>query len=124
MLLLGREPGPAWHAPGLTGAAEVRAAMARISVVHDPGLEALFEERSIVGAQVRVTGPDGTEDEARVETTYGDVQQPMTDSDLDRKFRRLADGVIPGPNADAALEFIWNLERLDRIGALTALLEG
>lgn len=124
MVLLGREPGPRWHDPGLTADPGVAAAMARVTVVHDPGLEALFSEQSIVGARVRVTGPGGAEDEARVETSYGDVQRPMTDADLDAKFGRLAAETVSARAAEAARQFIWNLERLDRIAALTALLEG
>jgi 2-methylcitrate dehydratase PrpD len=124
MVLLDREPGPRWHDPALLTDPQVTAAMGKVAVVQDAGLEPLFVEQSIVGAAVTVTGPDGSQDRARVERTYGDVTQPMSDADLDSKFRRLAAETLAPDAAESALQAGWGLERLDRIGALTALLEG
>jgi 2-methylcitrate dehydratase PrpD len=122
MLLLGEPPGPGWHRPGLPESAPARAAMAKVRVRVEPGLEALFEDRSVVGAEVLVLGVDGSREQARVERPYGDEDHPMTDADLDAKFRSLAAGILTGPGADRALAWIRDLERLDRAARLGDLL--
>jgi 2-methylcitrate dehydratase PrpD len=123
MVLLGRTPGPRWHDPGLPAAPQVRHLMTKVALHADPGLDALFEERSIVGAAVRITGNDGHQACVRVESTYGDAAKPMSDADLESKFRRLAAESIASERAEAAIGLIRDLETLDGVTRLTALLQ-
>jgi 2-methylcitrate dehydratase PrpD len=124
MVLLGEAPGPAWHRPELPASAPVQAAMAKVRVEVDPGLDALFNEHAIVGAEVQVLGADGSRDQARVETPYGDEGNPMRDRDHTVKFRRLAEDILPDRDADRACACIQDLERLDRASRLGDLLIG
>ena len=124
MVLLGLEPGPRWHDPLLLESPGVRALMKKVALEEDPLMESLFSGQAIVGAQVRLAGPGGDQDQARIECAYGDARNPMTDADLEAKFLGLAAETIPPGQARPALDLIRDLQRLDRIGTLTALLQG
>jgi 2-methylcitrate dehydratase PrpD len=124
MVLLGIPPGPAWHDPALPGSAQVQAAMAKVTLQVDPRMETLFNEQSVVGAVVQVQDRAGSLADATVECAHGDQMQPMSDAQLEAKFRLLAAGVIPDADAGLAVQRIQDLEQLDRIASLAALLAG
>lgn len=124
MVLLGIPPGPAWHDPALIGSDRVRAAMAKVTLHVDPRMEALFNEQSVVGAVVRVQDRLGAVEEVTVERAHGDQMKPMSDAQLEAKFRLLAAGVIPEAGAGEAVRMIQELEQLDRVSSLAALLAG
>ena len=72
-------------------------------------------------ADVRVTLNDGTVLERRVEHAIGSLARPMSDADLDAKFRALCEPVLTGAMTNELLEACWNLDRADNAGALAAL---
>jgi 2-methylcitrate dehydratase PrpD len=120
MILLGLEPGPRWHDPHLLDSREVLDAMRKVDV----HMETLFNEQSIVGAEVQITGLDRSIEQSRIEVTYGDEKKPMSDADLEAKFLRLSAESIPGKSAETAVNFIQDLEHLGSIAELTGLLKG
>ena len=122
MMLLGITPGPAWHDPDLLGSPRVREAMKKVSLYVDPDMETLFESESIVGAVVQVKGSDGTSETVKIERSFGDELNPMSDSDLEAKFRLLANGNISIHSAERAIESIMGMENLDCIRDLGNLL--
>jgi 2-methylcitrate dehydratase PrpD len=124
LVLLGVAPGPGWYAPGLLDSLRVRAAMKKIVVHVDRDMESLFTENALVGADVQVRGADGSSESERIERAYGDDTRPMSDSDLESKFRGLAAGVVAEERAESAIGMIGTLEHLDRASTLTALLAG
>ena len=123
MTLLGLEPGPRWHDPHLLASPAVLGAMGKVTMTVDPDMESLFNDQSVVGASVQITGLDGTIEQARIDCAYGDEQKPMSDAALEAKFRRLSEESIPRGNAEAVIGTIRAMEHLDRIGRLTALLK-
>ncbi len=96
------------------------------AVVQDPVIAAL---RDRVTAEVR---PDLHEDQARVaivlkdgrrletfvEHAIGSVARPISDAELEAKVLGLADGVLPPDRARRLVELCWQVDRLDRAGAL------
>jgi 2-methylcitrate dehydratase PrpD len=122
MVLLGLEPGPRWHDPQLLGSREVLGAMTKVSLHADAHMETLFNDQSIVGAAVQLTGRDGSIEQSRIETTFGDEKRPMSDSDLETKFMRLSAESIAKKSAETAISLIQDMEHLSSIARLTALL--
>ncbi len=64
---------------------------------------------------------DGRQESVRVEYHRGHWRNPMSDAELNEKFRALARDVLPAGRADALLDTIWKLEELADLNALLAL---
>ena len=47
-----------------------------------------------------------------VEHAVGSVEHPMTDSDLEGKFTRLADGVLPADRIHRLMDLCWKVDTL------------
>jgi 2-methylcitrate dehydratase PrpD len=77
----------------------------RVTAIVDP---------SIKEDQVRVTVSmkDGRRLEKFVEHAVGSVEHPMSDSDLETKFSRLADGVLPQDRIHRLIDLCWKIETL------------
>ena len=48
----------------------------------------------------------------------GHARNPMTDADVESKFRDLSTGLLGPAAVDAALQGLWHLEDADRAGAV------
>ena len=70
------------------------------------------------GAEVTVRLQDGRSFVSRVEHCVGSASRPMTDSELERKFTGLAEGVIGPIRTREVIEMCWGVERLADVGAL------
>ncbi|QXI51241.1 MmgE/PrpD family protein [Pseudomonas alvandae] len=84
------------------------ALMEKTSVVEDPALTALFPRH--LANRVRVTLVSGEQVVSEMITGPGSVETPMTDSDFERKFRRMAMPHIDASAQAAVLEFVARLE--------------
>jgi len=51
----------------------------------------------------------------------GHFKNPLSDAELEDKFRSLACGPLPKAQADALLDRLWNLEELADVGELIRL---
>jgi 2-methylcitrate dehydratase len=60
---------------------------------------------------------------SQVDVPVGHPGNPMSDRDLEAKFRRLAAGRLNRPRIDRLIDFMWNLDRVEDIGTLTPLLK-
>jgi 2-methylcitrate dehydratase PrpD len=71
-------------------------------------------DSSVKEDQVRVTVSmkDGRRLEKFVEHAVGSVEHPMSDSDLEAKFSRLAVGVLPQDRIRRLIDRCWNVEAL------------
>ena len=67
-----------------------------------------------------VTGSGATH-HARVEYHKGHWRNPMSDAEVEAKFRRLADGVLPRAQADRLLEALWKIDDLPDAGGVMRL---
>jgi 2-methylcitrate dehydratase PrpD len=94
--------------------------------VRDPALARI---RSITTA---VADPSVTEDQVRIEVvlssgrtielfveeSLGNVRRPLSDADLEEKFRDQAVLALPGATVERLIERCWQIESLDDVGAL------
>ncbi|MDH5534956.1 MAG: MmgE/PrpD family protein [Betaproteobacteria bacterium] len=89
-------------------------------VVRDPRVAALrdrvvaFEDRTIGRTEARVTIvlKDGRQLSRHVAHALGTLARPMSDADLEAKFRSLAGGILPEQRIAALIAACWSLESL------------
>lgn len=122
--LMGVTPGPRWHDPAHVQSPRVRAIMDNVRLEVDPEMERLFTEQHTVGALVKIEGRDRSVETARVEFAWGSEERPMSDAQLEAKFRLLAAEAISDEAAESALRMIRSLENLESVAELSALLVG
>jgi 2-methylcitrate dehydratase len=99
---------------------KVKALMKRVKVTFDPELEKLYP--AMRPADVEVRTKSGKSYRARNDYPKGDWRNPMTDQELQRKFRRLADPVIGEKRANEVIETVMDLEHAPDIRGLMSLL--
>jgi 2-methylcitrate dehydratase PrpD len=96
------------------------------TAVKDPALMA-FQSKvtatlnpDIMGdqAEVAITMTDGTRHMCRIEHAIGSKLNPMSDADLERKFRGLAEPVIGPSRTQDLIARTWAIERLADAGEL------
>jgi len=73
-------------------------------------------------ANVVVTLRNGQRHEIRIEHCVGSREQPMTDAQLEDKFRAQCEAVIGSRRTTAALKVLWGLEEIEDVQALTSVL--
>ena len=102
--------------------------------LHDPALLALVAKiRCTVSEEANKREPeamlcdmdivmkDGRREAIRVEYHRGHPKNPMSDAEIEEKFRSLAGTQISADQADSLLHLLWNLEQLDDMQLLFAL---
>jgi 2-methylcitrate dehydratase PrpD len=112
LILHGETAGPHWYDPHLFDSPAIRRTMRTVTLRLDAEMERLFVEKRMAAATVKVTGADGSVETARVDHAHGDAENPLSDGELDDKFRGLAAGVLEPRAAGQLLEKIRGLERL------------
>ena len=85
--------------------ASVIALRDRVTAVVDPAIK---EDQ----VRVTVAMKDGRRLEKFVEHAVGSVEHPMSDAELEAKFSRLADGVLPQDRLRRLLDLCWNVGAL------------
>jgi 2-methylcitrate dehydratase len=63
---------------------------------------------------------DGTRKTVRVEYHRGDPRNPMTDAELEEKFRQMAEPYLPAARIDRLLSLIWEIDNAARVDDLIA----
>ncbi|MBI4340414.1 MAG: MmgE/PrpD family protein [Chloroflexi bacterium] len=86
----------------------------RISATAD---SSLGEDQAVV----RLTLKDGRSYDQRVEHATGAPENPMTDAQLEAKFRTLTGDVLPKAQAEALLAALWEMERVEDVRTVVAL---
>ena len=97
--------------------------------VNDPVIAGLRRNIHVVGdaaiaqdaCELTLTLTGGTTYTERVLHATGTLDNPMTDAQLEEKFRALAGSVLPPTQVDQLLEMLWKLETLDDVGELVRL---
>ncbi len=94
----------------------LRALMDRIELTIDPRTEKAFpgHRSAYVGIQTK----DGGTFNHHAPTRKGDPDAPLSDADLDAKFRELAGVVSTDPQMDKMIDRIWQLDQLADVNAL------
>jgi 2-methylcitrate dehydratase PrpD len=90
--------------------AGIRALMHKVTVREDPALTAEYPRKR--AARVAITTRDGRRIEHFAPFRKGDPEAPLSDAEIDAKFRELAIPVIGEGKSAALLEKLWRLETL------------
>ena len=91
-----------------TAIAQLRA---RVSATIDPGL-------GKAQARVAIVLKNGDRLALFVEHAVGSVQNPMSDSMLEDKFRGLSDGILPSGQTDRLIDLCWGAAKLADAGEI------
>jgi 2-methylcitrate dehydratase PrpD len=100
-----------------------------VSAIGDPAIVAMRDKVHAAAdpalapdaAQVSVTTATGTRLRADIEHCLGSATRPMSDRDLEDKFRGLCDGVIEGHRVDQLIAACWRLDKLPDVAEIAQL---
>ena len=73
--------------------------------------------------RIEVTGRGGKKQVAEARHFRGHAKQPLSDQEIERKFRALARKTLPPLRIDGILRKAWSLEALTDIDELLALVD-
>lgn len=88
----------------------------KVKVIRDKGLTNQYPEA--MPNLIKITMRDGRQFSNKVKYPKGHPKKPMTDDEVEEKFRRLAKGFIPGQNIDNLLDVLWRIEDVKNVNKL------
>ena len=91
----------------------------RVKVVHSPEADRVEKEFNL--CELELVLKNGERKNVRVEYHRGHWKNPMTDAEMEEKFRLLARRQLPAARIDALLKQLWRLEDVTDIRALVEL---
>ena len=97
----------------------IRAQLQKVKVVADPEIEKVFP--ALQRADVEVLTTDGRTFSTRLDFPKGDPRNPLTDAEIEAKFRALAAPVITEEASGRLMDAVWNLEGLASVTELMEL---
>jgi 2-methylcitrate dehydratase len=89
----------------------LRPVMAKITITEDQELTALRPAQTLSDIAIKLRS--GEQRTARTGIPLGDHRNPLSDEELERKFRGLAAPVANPDRVDHALDALWNLTESD-----------
>jgi 2-methylcitrate dehydratase len=98
----------------------IRAQLKKVEVVADPEIEKVFPALQRVIVNIDTT--DGRSFTKQLDYPKGDPRNPLTDAELEEKFAALAEGVLSGEGQRRVKDAVWNLEHVDSVTELMALM--
>ena len=107
---------PATFAPSRIQDPALRALIKKLKVVEEPEFTRRYPAESCT--RIEVTTTDGKRVVAETSHPKGHHCNPLTDREVEEKFRGLASGALGAEGCDRALREVWNLENsptLDRL---------
>jgi 2-methylcitrate dehydratase PrpD len=116
--MLDGEAGIAQFAPDRLGDPRILGLAERIHVYAHPDLATAKAGNLTCYLDLDTT--DGRHFTERLETYRGHPRTPMTDEEMEAKFRRCASRRLPDERVSAASEAIWNLDKLADLAPLLA----
>jgi len=72
---------------------------------------------------VNITTKDGATFSKKLDYPKGDPRNPLSDSEIEEKFRALAEGVLSKKAQDKLIAAIWSLEKCTSISKLMGLMK-
>jgi 2-methylcitrate dehydratase len=97
---------------------EVREFMKRVIVKEDRALTEEYPES--ISNRVTVKLDDGTTLAVQADVPRGHPRNPMTEEEIEQKFRLLATGVLKGPQVERVLKFVRTVEKQKYVSPLFA----
>jgi 2-methylcitrate dehydratase len=107
---------PATFAPSRVRDPALRSLIKKLKVVEEPEFTRRYPGESCT--RIEVTTTDGRRVVAETSHPKGHHRNPLTDGELEGKFRALASGALGAEGCDRVLAEVWNLENaatLDRL---------
>ena len=77
-------------------------------------------EREFNLCEFEVVLKSGARKTTRVEYHRGHFKNPMTDAEMEEKFRLMAQKHLPADRVDALLRLLWGLETVPQVSTLIA----
>jgi len=99
---------------------KIREQLNKVEVVADPEIEKVFPALQRVIVHIDTT--DGRSFSRQLDYPKGDPRNPLTDLEIEEKFAALADGVLSSDAQKRVKETVWNLEHVDSVSDLMALM--
>ncbi len=109
-----RRVGPAELSTELVLALEIAALRERVTVIAD---EAMGKQDAVVEMRLQ----DGRTLRHEVRGNRGTPLSPLSDSELETKFRDLVGGLLPTPAVDRLLHTCWNIDELSDVSTIATL---
>jgi 2-methylcitrate dehydratase len=97
----------------------IRAQLKKVEVVGDPEIEKVFP--ALQRVIVNITTTDGRNFSKQLDYPKGDPRNPLSDAEIEEKFRALAEGVLSVKAQNKLIDAIWNLENVASVSKLMAL---
>lgn len=101
--------------------AEIMDLTRRITATIDPAIDALGPAHRHT-ARIAVTTTDGRQFEKRVSARKGSAENPLTNAEVEAKFRALTDEILSASQRDAIVGFFENLDGQGDVRELIAIL--
>jgi 2-methylcitrate dehydratase len=99
----------------------IRAQLKKVEVVADPEIEKVFP--ALQRVIVNITTKDGRSFSKQLDYPKGDPRNPLSDAEIEEKFRALAESVLSKKAQDRLIAAIWGLEKCPSITKLMALMK-
>ncbi|MFC1964728.1 MmgE/PrpD family protein [Chloroflexota bacterium] len=118
-MALGYEPGSDWFSDERRNDPRVKELAEKIRLEEDPEITRVHEanpEKSFSKLELKIKGKVY---KTQMEDCKGDPQKPMTQEEIEGKFRSMARRVISDKQAERIIDIINNLDELDNIKELT-----
>jgi 2-methylcitrate dehydratase len=93
--------------------------VSRVKCIHSPEADRVENEFNL--CELELVLKSGDRKNVRVEYHRGHWKNPMTDLEMEEKFRLLARRQLPAARIDALLKQLWSLEDVSNIGALVEM---
>ncbi len=93
--------------------------MRKVTVRENP--EFTKQYPNLVPCQMEIITRTGERNLARIHYPRGHAKNPMTDDEVEDKFRRLCQGLLTSSQTGAILESLWALEQVEDISQMLAL---
>jgi 2-methylcitrate dehydratase PrpD len=107
--IVARQAGEPQFSDAIVRSTEIVALRRRVEAIGDPAIHKLE-------ARVRIELRNGKVLEKHVERALGSFERPLSDADLEEKFRALADGLLPNEQANKLIELCWRITQLGDAG--------
>jgi 2-methylcitrate dehydratase PrpD len=124
MALLGIHPGPAWYTPENLKDEEIINFSKKIKVEVDPELDKAYFEEDKISAHMIITTQNGEKLEKYVGTPSGDPRNPLSQQEIEDKFRNQAFYSLKVDEVEMIMEKIYEFETIEDISTLMSLLAG
>ena len=119
--IVDRKVTPAQFEPEKLRDRKLREQLKKVEVVADPEIEKVFP--ALQRVKVRIDTIDGASYHKELDYPKGDPRNPLTDQEIETKFRSLADGVITKKRQQELIDRVWDLDRAPELPSLMALLK-